>query len=784
MAEGPRAGGGRRGPRHSSSANSASALSPAAAAAAVPPPPPPLFNHESDILDRAILEAQRLVDNLLRVRGAIGTVGTRYSPATTRRTSSRRQSRAPSQADAVDDNLHDAVHMNWEITRQQNGSIDTVLRKLTAAQGKRPTIAIEIPHEQPPPSRAAAPDDDLLEKDDPWAGLPLPDDLPEILPQDFDFAAHALVRSGAAEPGVEPCVEPGVERSAEKDTEQGIEQSTAPHPEQGIGLGIQSATEPAARPREDQPRDGFVSEDRATLVNITTGHSLPLEDAKEIPTKHEPASPIDIRDNPPLVVPRIKHEFDGKLLVLSPDMEQWLDFSTLLLFARECGANQVGAFKVRLSDQVLKHLGPCGAEEEAVPRPKKSCNGFRSKRLPNKTFSVTTTNDSRVFRRSDPSPLPLLEAVQHQEYLLRKKQGLKGVFYRTDIPVQTPVERLTAGLPPRSAIWPLEGDMLRQTKQEIPGIHWPYGYESASEFGAMFALHNEDFNLHSVSHLHRGRKIWIMIPPASAEALEAKMRETDPTIGHCGQCIRHRSLFVPTTLLDEWDIPYTVVDQRAPEVVVTMPRTYHSGFSAGYTLAEASNYADADWTPGGYVACPITCPDFPIDGALMAFLGPGEVQKKGDADDDDDTTSDATVDAGMDKPGKIPLPRKSQMAQATPKGGPRKSSMQSAPLAKPSTKKGKAARRDSTKPSTAPGAAPRGNPAPDSPLAEALLPPRQSAKRRAEAPLEPSSAKIQRSKSFESRLDVAETPIQMAGGHLVREPIRPASHSVEPVASC
>ncbi len=75
------------------------------------------------------------------------------------------------------------------------------------------------------------------------------------------------------------------------------------------------------------------------------------------------------------------------------------------------------------------------------------------------------------------------------------------------------------------------------------------------------------------------------------------MRETDPTIGHCGQCIRHRSLFVPPSVLDGWQIPYTVVDQRAPEVVVTMPRTYHSGFSTGYTPAEASNYADSGVDP-------------------------------------------------------------------------------------------------------------------------------------------------------------------------------------------
>ena len=44
----------------------------------------------------------------------------------------------------------------------------------------------------------------------------------------------------------------------------------------------------------------------------------------------------------------IDHDFEGRVLVLHPAVDQWLDFPTIIAFAMALGAGQVGAFKVVL----------------------------------------------------------------------------------------------------------------------------------------------------------------------------------------------------------------------------------------------------------------------------------------------------------------------------------------------------------------------------------------------------------------------------------------------------
>ncbi|KAK3363902.1 hypothetical protein B0T25DRAFT_528717 [Lasiosphaeria hispida] len=319
-----------------------------------------------------------------------------------------------------------------------------------------------------------------------------------------------------------------------------------------------------------------------------------------------------------------EHEVDSGVLVLQPSSDQWQDFPSIIASAEALGAYRVGAFKVRLPAE-LHHPLP-SREETAKAR---WCNGYCATALPNKTYRVGMPLKRQVLRPSPLCSLSTNEAFEQHEMLLSRKDGLDSVFYRTDISAETHQQRATNCLPEESMIWPLKGNLLSKTKCSIPGLHWPYAYESGSEFGASFSDHVEHFGLYSISHLHVGRKLWRIIPPSAADAFVEKLKESDSEITwECDQCVRHAGVFVPVSTLKEWGIPFTIVDQKASEIIITVPWAYHSGFSTGYTLAEAVNYAGGEWTPDAHTPCLASCPDHPILVDSLAFLGPGEEQQR------------------------------------------------------------------------------------------------------------------------------------------------------------
>jgi len=185
--------------------------------------------------------------------------------------------------------------------------------------------------------------------------------------------------------------------------------------------------------------------------------------------------------------------------------------------------------------------------------------------------------------------------VQRFEQLLHEKPGLENVRYCFDIDVRTTTARESLGLP-NFPIWPLKGNRLSETKMRIPGIHWPYAYQVDDVFGAPFVMHCEDGGLLSINYLHEEDKYWVTMSSKHVNLLEEKFKGTNSTYhrSDCAQFLRHSATYFPTSTLDKWKISFKVVHQTRREAIITFCRVYHQSFSAGYTLAEAVNYADQE----------------------------------------------------------------------------------------------------------------------------------------------------------------------------------------------
>ena len=316
---------------------------------------------------------------------------------------------------------------------------------------------------------------------------------------------------------------------------------------------------------------------------------------------------------------------DGhKILHLKPTEEQWRDFPTILKFAQALGAAEDGCFKVTL---------PPGSYEPSPDRGGRVVKGqaYRIKQIKRNSFwqvhtvpsqgmfDPTKSNGENVTGAED----SVHEAIGKLKKMFNKNNGkrLRQVLYRVDVPAWTPEQREDAGVPAKSPIHPLQGDKLEETKAIVPGIHTPYVYESAAPFGATFQVHAEDYRLVSLNHLYKGRKIWIVVPSTEIETAEVAWKRKSK----CSQFMRHRAEFFFPAKLEQLGIPYRIVDQRPGETIVVLPDAYHEGFSTGYTLAEAKNYADPEWSTDKYQACNEDCKLLTaIPASHMALLKDGE----------------------------------------------------------------------------------------------------------------------------------------------------------------
>lgn len=142
-----------------------------------------------------------------------------------------------------------------------------------------------------------------------------------------------------------------------------------------------------------------------------------------------------------------------------------------------------------------------------------------------------------------------------------------------------------------------EGDLSERFR--LPGVTSAYLYFGM--WASVFSAHTEDMNLLSINYLHAGApKYWYAIAQEDSHRFESLMKST---FSHqaiaCKEFLRHKRSLLSPSLLSKAGISYTTQVQRAGDIIITFPGSYHFGFNTGFNCAESTNFAVPEWVPYG-----------------------------------------------------------------------------------------------------------------------------------------------------------------------------------------
>ncbi|XP_028397957.1 lysine-specific demethylase 5A-like [Dendronephthya gigantea] len=147
----------------------------------------------------------------------------------------------------------------------------------------------------------------------------------------------------------------------------------------------------------------------------------------------------------------------------------------------------------------------------------------------------------------------------------------------------------------------LPNSVLSHVCGNISGMKVPWIYVGMCF--SSFCWHTEDHWSYSINYLHWGEpKTWYGIPGDCAEMFENVVQEIAPELFEAHPDLLHHLVTIvnPNVLMTK-GVPVVRTNQEAGEFIVTFPRSYHAGFNQGYNLAEAVNFATADWLSMGHL---------------------------------------------------------------------------------------------------------------------------------------------------------------------------------------
>lgn len=153
----------------------------------------------------------------------------------------------------------------------------------------------------------------------------------------------------------------------------------------------------------------------------------------------------------------------------------------------------------------------------------------------------------------------------------------------------------------------------------IPGVTQPYLYVGA--WRSLFGWHKEDVDLYSINYLHTGApKFWYTIDLDCNEKFEQLASAYFSDLHkECPEFLRHKTTLIEPHILLRNGIRMRKLVQRQREFVISRAKAYHSGFNAGFNIAEAVNFALKGWIPIGKKASFCKCEPDSVRIDMQAF---------------------------------------------------------------------------------------------------------------------------------------------------------------------
>ena len=144
-----------------------------------------------------------------------------------------------------------------------------------------------------------------------------------------------------------------------------------------------------------------------------------------------------------------------------------------------------------------------------------------------------------------------------------------------------------------------EGSVLKFLKTEINGVNVPWLY--VGMLFTSFCWHNEDNYLYSINYNHMGAvKQWYGVPGEQAKNFDKVAKEfLWESFQDSPDLLHHMTTQISPSLLAANNVPVCQARHDPKTFLVTFPKSYHCGFSYGFNIGEAVNFATSDWLTFG-----------------------------------------------------------------------------------------------------------------------------------------------------------------------------------------